>query len=171
MENIYDEVFGLIERIFGKATEQKLIEKFNDELVKKGKLPEKTLGILKAVARARKQKKISKHEAEALRKDAFTVASLLMEYAQRRDLLALNKIRVKYKKQGKEAEAEAFMADSQMFVIMPDAIKKISNEGVFESNKKELEEALAKNKKPCMNTALLQQLHKLFPEFEIHRDR
>jgi predicted nucleotidyltransferase/uncharacterized protein (UPF0332 family) len=164
---IYDEVFSLIEKLFGKAAEQKLIEKFNAELIKKGKLPEKALGTLKALAKAKKQKKISKHETEALRKDASILISSLVEYAQRKDLLAFNKIKIKYKKQGKIAEAEAFMADSGIFVIMPDAIKKISNEGIFESSKKELEEALTKGKKPSINTALLQQLHKLFPEFEI----
>lgn len=164
---IYDEVFSLLEKLFGKSTAQKLIEKFKNELIRKGKLPEKELHTLKAVAKAKKQKKLTKHEAEQLRKDASILISMLVEYAQRKDLLAFNKVRIKYKKQGKIAEAEAFMADSQIFVVMPDAIKKVTNAGIFESNKKELEDALSTGKKPCISTSLLQQLHKLFPEFEI----
>jgi hypothetical protein len=82
-------------------------------------------------------------------------------------MFAMNKIRIKYKKQGKETEAEAFLLDSQFFVIMPDAIKKITSEGVFQSSKKELEDALAKNKGARISTKQLSQLHKLFPEYEI----
>jgi len=164
---IYDELFNLLEKIFGKASGEKLIEKFNEELIKKGKVPGRALHMLKAIAKAKKQKKLTKHETENLRRDSVSIISLLTDYAQRREMFTVSKVVIKYKQQGKTSEAEAFFAGGEIFVIMPNAIKRINAKGVFESNKKELEEALAKKERGYFDTKLLKQLHKLFPGFEI----
>jgi uncharacterized protein (UPF0332 family) len=166
---LHDEIFKLLEKILGKCSEQRLIEKFNNELVKKGKIRSRTLETIKAISKIRKQKKIklTKHELEALRKDAFVLTSLLIEYAQRKDLLSFNKIRIKYKKQNKQLETEAFLLGSKLFVIMPDAIKKVTEEGIFQSDKKELEKELLKREESRLTIKLNKQLEKLFPDFEL----
>ena len=121
---LHDEIFKLLEKILGKGSEQKLIERFEKELIKKGKMPPRTLETLKEISKIRKQKKIrlAKHELAVLRKDAFLLTSLLIDYTQRRELLKLNKIKIKYRKDNKIIEAEAFPLESKLIVITPEAV-------------------------------------------------
>ncbi|MFH0831442.1 MAG: nucleotidyltransferase domain-containing protein [archaeon] len=164
---VHDEIFGLLEKIFGKANEEKIIQKFNEEFIKKGKMPERMLGILKSIAKARKQKELAKHETENIRRDAASITSMITDYAQKKDMHSASRIKIKYKKNGKILDADGFFSGKELFVALPDSIKKISSSGISESSKKELEEALAKKEKACFNTKILSHLHKIFPEFEI----
>lgn len=169
---VYDDVFSLLEKIFGKASEQKLIEMVKGELVKKGKLPERVFIILKEIAKAKqdyKKKKLTKHEVEATRKDAFELTNMLIEYAQRCDIAEIekSKLRIKYKKEGKENEVDAFVLNNEIFVVMPDAIKKVTAQGILEATKDEFGKAFEQKKKGSLNEKLLKQLEKLLPGFEI----
>ncbi len=170
---IYDESFSLLEKIFGKAAEQKLIERLNGELVKKGKVPERALAIVREIAKAKKdykKKKLTKHEVESARKDAFELVTWLIEYSQRCDIAEIEKtkLRLRYKSEGKENEVDAFVLGSEIFVIMSDAIKKITAEGITGATKEEFQKAFeGKKKGGILNKRLLKHLEELLPNLEI----
>ncbi len=168
----YDETISLLEKIFKIKSEQALISKFNEELVKKGKLPERALSILKKILNIKKQyktKKFTKHEVEQARKDAFELMGWLIEYAQRKDIACIerNKLKIKYKHDGKEKQAEAFLTGNEIFIIMPDSIKRVSSEGIFASSKEELQKKCSEAKAGKLGKTLLQQIERLLPGFEI----
>lgn len=169
---IHSEVFSLLEKIFGKISSQKLIEKVGKELVKKGKLPSRAIIVLKEIEKAKqdyKKKKLTKHEVESARKDAVELTSWLIEYAQRKDIASLekNKLKVKYKKDSKEHEVDAFILGNEIFVVMPDTIKKITTQGIFTATKEEFQKAFEEKKPGRLTEILTKQLEKLLPHFEV----
>ncbi|MBI5148719.1 nucleotidyltransferase domain-containing protein [Candidatus Pacearchaeota archaeon] len=168
---IYKEIFDLLEKLLGKGNEDSLISRFKSQLVDKGKMPERNLTILKEIAKAKKdyKKKLGKQEVEQARKDAFELISHLIEYAQRCELASIekqiekNKLRIKYDKK----EIDAFCLHEGLYVIMQDAIKKITTAGIFDVSKAEFERAFEKKQGGILNQKILSQLKKLLGDFEI----
>ncbi len=174
---IYHDVFSLLEKIFGRESEPKLTSLMESELVKKGKMPERALVILKEIAKAKrdyKKHKLTKHEVEAARKDAFELMTWLIEYSQRCDIASLEKTKLKlrYKAEGRVGkeethEVDAFVLSSEIFVIMPDSIKKVAGEGITAVTKEEFQKAFEQKKGGVLNKRLLKHLEELLPGFEI----
>ena len=97
LEQIYSDVFQLLETIVGKKPKDKMIEEFEKRFVKKGKLAPLDLRILKEVASAKKQfkqKKLNSYKVDSVRKNAMILINDLIEYNQRCELVnSLNKTR------------------------------------------------------------------------------
>jgi len=169
---IYKDVFLLLDKIFGKQSEQQHIKSFRQQLLETGKLPERFGAILKEIVEAKGSgKKLSKHDIERIRKGAVELVSALIEYSQRKDIAALEreKFRLRYKERDTSKEADAFCRNKTLFVIFPEGnIKKITEEKIIDSTKEEFEAFItAPSKESTINTALLAQLKKLLGEFEI----
>lgn len=88
------------------------------ELVKLGKIPENFLNVLKSVIKAKndfKAKKLSKQEADKIRKEASSFIRTVVEYIQRKKGLELerSKIRIKYN----DKLAEVYLFANEAFII------------------------------------------------------
>lgn len=171
-ERFHTEVFKLLKSILGDKNQEELIKDFDKELVKKGRVEPRMLGILKEVAEVKakaKNKKVSQGEIHEIGRNAAELINALIEYAQRKELVALEKgvIQVAYEENKK---AEIVLTDSGEFIADERGIWKLSGKKIVKSDKKELEEAIAKTKdrtKVKLNSELLEALKKEYKNFEI----
>ena len=135
------------------------IEKGFEELVKKGKIPEKFLRTLKVVIKAKNdylKKKISKQEVEKIRREANIFIRTMIDIVQRKKGLDLERAKLKIKYENDKI-GEIIILDNNVFIIKdinaPDKeiIKGIvSDNSLFgefkKSNLTEFEEYLKKTK-------------------------
>jgi len=171
---IYSDVFSLLEKIFGKHSEQETIKKFEKELVKTGKIPGRSMKILQELIHVRKdfkKKRMNKHEVETARKDASELISQLIEYSQRKDIIKLekNKIIIKYKEGGKEKTVDGFLTSDALYVILQDDIKKIDGKTIISVKRSEFQKAIEESigKNACLNFNIVSELKKLLGKFDI----
>ncbi len=100
IEQIYQDTFKLLKTMFGNKSQEKIIEDFEKELIKKGKLAPQDLRILNDIVAARtefKKGKTTSHRIEQARKNASILINELIEYNQRHELLNNKKEQVKEK--------------------------------------------------------------------------
>ncbi len=177
VEDTHKEVFDLLKNIFNNKGQDALIKEFEKQLVKKGKISGKSLTILKDIVDAKKKiktkgkSKIKKNEVENIRKNGVLLINSLVEYSQRRDLMALQKNRmlIEYGK-NKEKKVELLVTNSGAFLLDETSIKKIEKNKIKKSNRKELEQALKsiKAEKPTdLNPKIFDVLKKELGSFEI----
>ncbi len=170
VEQIYNDVFQLLRGIFGKKSEQALIENFNTDFIKKGKLPENYLHILKDIAKAREQfkkGKLAKNEIEDARKNASQLINHLIEFNQRCDIVSLQKTRMRLKT--KDKIYELILAGNEAFLIDSGEISRITNK-IEKSSTEELTNALSKQEKTLeirTSTKIFDILKKKLGEFDI----
>jgi hypothetical protein len=89
IEQIYEDTFSVLKGILGKKTQAAMIESFDKDLVKKGKMPPQNLRILKNIISARadfKKGKLNVHKVDDARKEASILMNDLVEYNQRCEL-------------------------------------------------------------------------------------
>jgi uncharacterized protein (UPF0332 family) len=89
IEQIYKDVFDLLKTIVGKKSQEKIIQEFGKEFVKKGKFTQQDLRVLNNIVSARKEfkkGKSSSHKIDMARRDAMILINDLIEYNQRKDL-------------------------------------------------------------------------------------
>ena len=89
IEQIYEDVFGLLKAAIGKKAQAVMIEEFENDFVKKGKFTVQHLRILKDVVKARadfKKGRLNSHKVEEARKNASILINELIEYNQRCEL-------------------------------------------------------------------------------------
>jgi len=171
IEQIYTDTFQLLQGIFGKKSESILVESFEKEFIKKGKLPENYLHILKDIVKAKaefKKGKMAKHEVEDARKNAYTLINHLIEYNQRCDLVSLQKTRMRLKT--KEKTYELVLAGGNAFLIDQGQIQKVSEKMIEKSSPEELTNALAKQEKSIeikTDSKVLEIIKKKIGDFEI----
>mgnify|MGYP001610583862 CR=1 FL=1 len=171
-EKVNDEVFSLLRNIFGNKSQEALISELEKELVKKGKIKARMLNIAREIAnvkRKAKSKKISQAEMQKISSEASELITALIEFAQRKELIAIEKsvLQVSYD-DGKKAEI--VLTDLGVFVVLREGVKKISGRKLLDSNREELEKALAETKdkmKGKLSSEVLEVLRKEFGEFEI----
>jgi uncharacterized protein (UPF0332 family)/predicted nucleotidyltransferase len=171
IENIYRDTFNLLNAIFGKKSSTKILEEFENKLVKQGKFSNQHLRILKNIVDARakfKKGKLDSHKIDEARKQASILINDLIEYSQRRDLMELErgKMELKY---GKDEIAEILNADNKTFLFRGKVIKKITNK-ISDSNIDEVSNAIEnqKSKKSIkINTKVFELLKKELGDFEI----
>ena len=131
IEQIYKDVFGLLEAILGKKSQVKIVSEF-DEFVKKGKFTQQHLKILRDVIKAKtefKRGKLDAHKVDNARKNASILINELIDYSQRCDLIALEKgrMRLRYKKNGKNMTAELLHRNGVSFLFREEGVKKITD--------------------------------------------
>lgn len=138
----------------------KIIPLFKEKLVKPNKIPERFLGILKIVIKAKEdyeEKKLTKQEIEKVRKDASVFIKTLVEYIQRKRGMELERAKIRIKCGDKFSEV--FLLDDIAFIVNDiDSEKKEirkakllqdgSLEDIQESNLEELEKNISKAKIP-----------------------
>ena len=174
IEQIYNDVFDLLKTILGKKSQEKTIEDFKNKLVKTGKFPQQSLRVLENVVNAKKEFKKGKsnsHKIDEARKNSMILINDLIEYSQRKDLVSLEKsrIRLKYSESGKEKFAELIISEEKSFLVKGNIVKKITNK-VEDSNVQELSEAVEKQKikqNLQINPRVFELLKKELGEFEI----
>jgi predicted nucleotidyltransferase/uncharacterized protein (UPF0332 family) len=174
IEQINSEIFKLLEIIFGKKTHEKLVEDFERELVKAGKIQGHSSGILKKVISAKQEMKKGKpnpHKVNELRKDATILINELIDYSQRKDLMKLEKtkMKIRYEEEGKEKFGEIFVCEKKSFLVLGNKIKKITDK-IHDSNleelSKEIEEQRGKQQTE-MNPRIFDLVRKEVGDFEI----
>jgi len=170
-DKIHEEIFSLLKQIFGSKGQGELIKDMENELVKKGKIQRRMLSIAKemsAIKNKVKDKKFTQADMQKATSEASELIDSLIEYAQRKDLVAVEKgvLQISYK----DKKAELVLADSEQFLVERGVIKKVYNGKLVESDKKELEDALAKSKgkiKFDLDSKTIDVLKKEFGEFSL----
>ncbi len=173
-DSIHEETFNLLKQLFGSKGQDELVKSVEKELVKKGKIKSRMLDILKEVANIKKKakgKKISQTEMQKLSADASELLSALTEYAQRKDLVAVEKGVLQVSYHNGKKKVEVVLTDSGYFLVSAEGIKKIHEGKIYGSDKKELEEALSKTKdrmKGSVDFKTLEILRKEIGDFKIN---
>lgn len=170
IEKIYEDVFGLLGNIVGKRPQEKTIETFEKEYVKKGKFTKQHLRILNHIVDARKDFKKGKIDNKRLddaRKDSSILITALIEYTQRCDLARLDRGRMVLKY--KEGIAEIITANNNTFLIRGQEVKKLGDK-IEKSNAMALSEAVENQKTQenvVINPKVFELLKKELGNFEI----
>ena len=90
IEQIYQDTFKLLKTMFGNKSQEKIIEEFEKQLIKKAKLPPQSLRMLKNLVSARadfKKGKLNIHKVDEARKNTAILINDLIEHNQRCDLI------------------------------------------------------------------------------------
>ena len=150
IEQIHKDVFDLLNTILGKKSQAAIVEDFEKQLIKTGKLPTQSLRILKDIINAKKEFKKGKLDSRKIddaRKNAVPLINNLIEYSQRKDLMELEKsrLRLKYNEKGNEKIAELVLFNDKGFLITGNVVKKITNK-IENSNVQEFSEAVENQK-------------------------
>jgi len=178
IEQVYEDVFGMLKALLKKNTEKAVIEEFEEKLINQGKFPPKFAKNLKFISEIKKKlaKKTSKKDAkstfketqdvEQARKYAVEITNALIEYTQRCDFLSMDRTRFMIKSKNKTAEI--FFLDNT-FIVEQGKISKLENSQLKDSNPEELKTQLlaSKDKEAKINTQALGDLKKIFGEFEL----
>ena len=181
IEEIYNDVFGMLGSLLKKKSEAAIIREFEEMMIKKGKFPPRFLENLKIIARTRKdvEKKKGKvgkkkdnltqkqsRDVDNARKFAAEITSALIEYTQRCELASIEKTRFVIK--GRDSNAEVFFLNNT-FVVQGSKIQKLSGDKLVKSDTKEIQEQIVKikNKETKIDIKSLEVLKKIFGEFEL----
>jgi predicted nucleotidyltransferase/uncharacterized protein (UPF0332 family) len=170
IEQIYSNTINLLISIFGKKSQVQLVEDFDKNLVKKGKMTLQHLRILKNIISARaefKKGKLNAHKVDDARKEAGILLNDLIEFSQRCDLVFMErgKMRLKFK----EGIAELLNSDGKSFLFKNNVVFKITNK-IESSNMDEVSEAIEaqkKNKEVEFNPQVFDIIKKELGNFEV----
>jgi len=171
IEQVEKDVFELLKEVTHKKSQSAMVDEFENAFVKTGKFSQQHLRILKDVMEAKLQSKKGKltlHKADQARKGSTVLINDLIEYAQRCDLVALEKGRMRLK-YGKDKTAEVLTAGGESFLFVGKTVKKLTTKAQ-ESNMKEVSEAVAKQKSKKtveINPKIFEILKKELGNFEI----
>lgn len=173
VERTYDDIFELLRAIFGKKAQKGLLTDF-ENAVKKGNFTHQHLKILNDVIKTKKnlkKEKLSLHKADKIRRDSSVLINDLMEYSQRSELMSLEKgrMRIRYKKKGKDAVAEVLHCKGQSFLFVDNNILKITDK-VEASNTREVQNVSEQQKVEKgieVNPKVFEILKKELGDFEI----
>jgi predicted nucleotidyltransferase len=171
-EKINETTINLMKKILGNKSQEALISELDKELVKKGKIPERMLSIAREVTKVKtkaKGGKLSQSEMQRITRDSSELVDVLTEYAQRKELVSLEKgiAQITFDK----GKAEVLSTEKAIFVVEQNGkISTIQGREIKESNKKELETALKESKRQlkfALPTEALEAIKKKFGSFTI----
>lgn len=171
VDKLHEEMEKLLKNFFGNKTQEALIKSLETELVKKGKLSPRMLEIANEVLRIKrkvKSKKLTPTELQRISRDANDLINELIEYSQRKDLVSTQKGVIPLLYSGKKAEI--VLTDGGTFLVDESHIRKVLEKGLADSNKQELETALAQTRDRLqvkLHFHVLNVLHKELGEFEL----
>lgn len=152
-----------IEGVKGKIPESNITKKFDEELIQRGKFPDKFLRILKELLKLKSKKSFSKSEAHNIEKKSREFIRAIIEFSQRRTSRSLEsaKIRVVYDDQ----PGEIIFTKNAVFLIKGKEIKKTtySFSSLESSSDKEFKESV--KELAISKVALNQKLFKLVRDF------
>jgi len=170
VDNIYSDVMNLLKSILGKKSPLQLVEDFEKELVKKGKMTAQHLRILKNIISVKKEfkkKKLTSHKVDDVRKDSGILINDLIEFSQRKDLVTLEKGRMILK--FKEDSGELFLSGRKIFLFKNNKVFKITDK-IEESDMKEVSESVENQKSKKMiefDSNVFDLIKKKYGKFEI----
>ena len=180
IEQVYKDVFKMLEILLKKKSEAAIIKEFEEKLINQGKFPPRFLNYLKFIAKVKKEfekpekktkteKQITGKEmkdVDQARKFSVEIVNALIEYTQRADFMAMNKTKFLIKSKNKSAEI-FFLGN--VFVVEKDKILKLEKDKIVRSNQDELKNQLLehKNKPLKIDYSALQTLKKHFGDFEL----
>ena len=183
IEDVYKDVFGMLEALLKKKTEASIIREFDEKLIKQGKFPQRFLQGLKFIAKVKKEvekeekgKKKKKEidqmtgkevqDVDQARKVASEITNALVEYTQRCDFLAMDRTRFVIK--GKKKTAEVFFLGN-VFVVEGQKIQKLEGGRLKPTNAEDLKNQLLQHKdnETKLDAKALDGLKKVFGEFEL----
>ena len=170
---VYDDLFKTLKTIFGNKPDKSLIKDFENKLIKKGKMEQRFSKVIKEIANVKKKVKsgkVSLKEVDSMKKDAIELIRGLVEYAQRAELVCTEKGTLMQVIYAGGRKAELVLTGKANFLIEGKNIKKISGEKLVNSNKEELDKALAESKGKLSTTIpgeLFQTLKKILGKFEV----
>jgi len=178
IEQIYNDVFGMIGSLLNKKSETTIIKAFNEKIIKEGKFPPRFLDNLKLIAKTKRDVAKSKEtktkkkgltakqsrDVDNARKVAAEITQALIEHSQRCDMASMEKSRFLIK--GKDMDAEVFFL-SKTFIIQGQKIQKISGKKLVTATPKELQEQIIdqKGKETKIDFKSLEILKEIFGEF------
>jgi len=171
-EKINETTLNLMKKILGNKSQEALIVELEKELVKKGKLPEKMLPIAKEVAKLKlkaKGGKLSQGEMYKISRESSELIDSLTEYAQRKELVSLERgiAQIIFDK----GKAEILSTEKDIFLVEQNGkISKVQGSSMEESNKEELEAALKETKRQLrfsLPIDALEAIKKKFGDFTI----
>jgi len=174
IDQIYQDVIGLMKAIFGNKSQALLTADFEKQLIKTGKFPQQHLTILNEIIHAKAELKRSKldiHKTEQARKNASILINGLVEYSQRCDLVAFEKgkMKIKFKENNEDKFAELVLSSKNVFFIKDGIIKKVTDkiqDSSVEEFSKSIEEQRGK-KTIGFSPRIFDVLKKEIGEFEI----
>ena len=170
-EEIYESVFKLLKTFFGEKPQAELIREFEVQMVKKGKIQSRFLGILKELVNLKgkiKSGKLNQKEVDSVKANAFELINSLVEYGQRSELISAEKGTMLIAYGNRKAELVLMGKDN--FLIEGKDIKKISEGKIALSNREEFEKAFVENKgklKTKINGEIFNILEKELGKFEL----
>jgi len=183
IDQIYDNIFGMIGSLLKKKSEATIIKEFDNKIIKEGKFPPRFLSNLKFIAKTKQNIAKTKSETkkknpkdnltfkqsqnvDLARKHAAEIINALIEHTQRCELSILEKSR--FQLNGHNMQAEVFFLKNT-FLVQPEQIQKISNGKLIKGTPKELQEQISsqKDKEMKINFKDLEILHKIFGEFDL----
>src|SRR3989344_5599523 len=147
-ESLNKEVFDLMKKIFGNKGQEALISDFEDNMVKKGRVPERMLNVAKEISKLKlkvKGKGVPQSEMQRYARDSSDLVNVLTEYSQRKDLVSMEKgvAKINFEK----GWAEVVATDEGVFAVTQDGKIKRFNENKFvDSDRTSLEKALKETK-------------------------
>lgn len=144
IEQIHEEVFKLLEGLFGKKSKTALMEAFEKELVKKAKFSPKMLTTLKDIEKVHndfKKAKVKKKDIDSVRKDAAILISQLIDYGQRCDFVSIDKSRMQILTK-KGERIELLITSKCPFLIHGTSVKKIEENKLKDSTIDEFNSAI-----------------------------
>jgi predicted nucleotidyltransferase len=171
-EKIFEETLDLLKNIFGNKGQSELLKNLENDLVKKGKIKKRILGIAKELLNVKQKikgkKKLTQQEMHRISAESVELSDALTEYAQRKELVAIQKSTILIKH--KEGNAELMITDGSVFLVDRGKISKIVGKKLVKSSEDDLREASKKakdNLKVSLSSEVLDVLKKEFGEFEI----
>jgi predicted nucleotidyltransferase len=149
-DKIYDEVFDLLQRIFNKKGVSALVRDVEKNLVKTGKMQRKFLDVLKEVVKIKqkvKTGKVSTLEMNKMRRDSVGLIRELVDYAQRVELVAIQKgvMQIKFG-DNFDKVGELVLTDSGEFFVESGRIMGVSSEKFNVSDAKDFDKAIKETK-------------------------
>lgn len=147
-EQIKKEIFDLMKKIFGNNSQEELIKDFDEEMVKKGRVPERMLKMLKDVAKLKekvKGKGFTQSEMQRYSRDSSELVDALTEFAQRKELVSMERgiAKINFDK----GWAELVSTNEGIFVVMQNGeVKKLDKNKFVKSDRESFEKALEATK-------------------------
>ena len=171
IEEVSEEIFGLLGAILGKKSQTALVNEFESKLVKEGKFTSSDLRALKNLVGARteyKKGKYDKNKLEEARKKASLLVNSLTDYSQRCELAVVDKSRMVLKFSD-EKIGELISCPGESYLFFAQEIKKITNK-VSDSSVEEATNAIDQrktNKTVKVDPQVFELIKKHFGKFEI----
>lgn len=142
-DELYDQVFQLLKTFFGNKSQSQLVSEFDKQMVKKGKVAPRSLGLLKNMLDAKNKiasGKLNNQQVDSVKRDALEFIDSLVEYGQRADLIKTKKAGMQISYQGRKAEL--IILGGHLFIVEGKDIKKIHAGKLVPGSKEELDKAI-----------------------------